>query len=277
MAIKVVFPAGSTSVSVQGLYQWDYGQVLEIECPEIGSEIMEVHFACPTMNEAIVRPCTFTNGVGTVTIPDQCLEQANTITAWVFKIESTQGHTIKTITLSVIARKRPNKSAGVPTEYVDKYAELITEVNEAVNALESGDIVAAKATDADNAAHADTAGNAASANYATSAGLADYVSNLSSQFCSCAVTEGAATAPGIMLKTSPMLVCFVTNYNHHHGILVNTWAGDNFYTRVGNYTLQCASDPSTRIDGVVTLTADGVDASEINGTLIFYKLGGVSE
>ena len=46
MAIKVVFPANTSSITVAGLYQWDYGQTLEIECPEIGSEIVEVHFAC---------------------------------------------------------------------------------------------------------------------------------------------------------------------------------------------------------------------------------------
>ena len=46
MAIKVVFPTGASSITVAGLYQWDYGQTLEIECPEIGSEIVEVHFAC---------------------------------------------------------------------------------------------------------------------------------------------------------------------------------------------------------------------------------------
>ena len=46
MAIKVVFPTGAASITVAGLYQWDYGQTLEIECPEIGSEIVEVHFAC---------------------------------------------------------------------------------------------------------------------------------------------------------------------------------------------------------------------------------------
>ena len=71
MAIKVAFKAGEASVIVQGLYQWDYGQSLEIECPDIGYEIVEAHFACPNMTMAIPRPCTFNNGVGTVAIPDQ--------------------------------------------------------------------------------------------------------------------------------------------------------------------------------------------------------------
>ena len=55
MAIKVVFPTGASSITVAGLYLWDYGQTLEIECPEIGSEIVEVHFACMGRNGRFVN------------------------------------------------------------------------------------------------------------------------------------------------------------------------------------------------------------------------------
>ena len=172
MAIKALIPANQTDITVGGLYQWDYGQVLEIECTELGSEVMEVHFACRGMEEAIVRPCTFSNGVGTVNIPDRCLEQTNPIVAWVYKINSTQGHTVKTITLPVVARTRPSKSQDVPTEYINQYGELIEEINEAVNALENGNVTAAKATHAVSADSANTAMSATNATYATSAGSA---------------------------------------------------------------------------------------------------------
>ena len=101
MAIKVNFSNNSNSTTVSGLYQWDYGQGLEIECVELGSEIMEVHFAYRGMAEAIVRSCSFSNGVGTVTIPDGCLEQTNDVVAWVYSVGSTQGHTVKTINLPI--------------------------------------------------------------------------------------------------------------------------------------------------------------------------------
>ncbi len=172
MAIKVVFPADSHTATVQGLFQWDYGQVLEIEAADMGNEIVEVHFACTNMSEAIVRPCSFSNGIGTVTIPDQCLEQASTITAWVYKIVGTEGHTVKTITLPITARTRPSVARDIPQEVSNRYTELITEVNEAVDDLEKGKITVAKAINADTAARATTAGNASSANYATSAGSA---------------------------------------------------------------------------------------------------------
>lgn len=171
MSIKVTFPAGENSVTVRGLYQWDYGQTLEIEAVDLGSEIAEVHFACAGMDEAIVRPCTFSGNIGTVTIPDQCLEQSSAISAWVYLPSVTQGHTSKTIVLPITARVRPAKTRDIPAEVCDRYTELIAEVNEAVNALENGNITVAKAKDATNAGHAASAGNAATANYATLAGF----------------------------------------------------------------------------------------------------------
>lgn len=173
MAIKALFPAGQDQITVSGLYQWDYGQMLEIESIDIGSEVVEVHFACSNMSEAIVRPCTFTVGVGTVAIPDDCLEQASPITAWVYEIEGTQGRTRKVITLPITARTRPSVGRDIPQEISNRYTELITEVNEAVDALESGNIVAKKAEHATLADKATSAGNASSANYAVSAGSAD--------------------------------------------------------------------------------------------------------
>lgn len=173
MAIKVQFPVGESNVTAGGLYQWDYGQVLEIECTEIGSEILEVHFACPNMSEAIVRSCTFSNGVGTVTIPDECLEQTSSITAWLCRRDSAQRRTIKTIVLPLTTRTRPgNMLDDVPVSYTDAVGQLIEEVNEAVDALENGNVTVAKATTADTAGHATTAGSATSATYATSAGRA---------------------------------------------------------------------------------------------------------
>lgn len=172
MAIKVSFNAGDRTAVIGGLYQWDYGQVLEIESLELGTELMEVHFACPGMSEAIVRSCQFVDGIGTVTIPDQCLEQTGNITAWVYSISATQGHTIKTITLPITGRMRPSALRDVPPEYINKYAEAIEEINEAVNAIEQGNVTVAKAITADTATSATTSKNAESATYATSAGSA---------------------------------------------------------------------------------------------------------
>lgn len=281
MAIKVVFPTGTDSVSVSGLFQWDYGQVLEIESAELGSEIVEVHFACPSMNEAIVRPCSFSNGVGTVTIPDQCLEQTSKITAWIFKIEGTQGRTIKTITLSVTGRTRPSKTQDVPAENIDKYTELITEVNEAVEALESGNVKAAKAVNADNATHAATAGNAESANYATSAGNANRAATAESVIAvptnlalSCAIEEGNGTALTEAIFGELVAVVYedASAGEIHCGVYFEYGLGD-YYTRIGEFVMEVMPTVS---GADIYMTRDGYGREDINGTLKFYRLGGGS-
>lgn len=268
MAIKAVFPTGTSAVSVGGLFQWDYGQILEIEAAEIGNVIAEVHFACTSMAEAIVRPCSFSNGVGTVTIPDQCLEQPNAITAWVFEINGTQGRTIKTITLQITARKRPGKTHDVPTEYIDKYAELITEVNEAVNAIGEGNIKVANAKTAESATYAATAGNAQSAVHATTAGNATAAAALTpTLIASCAVTKGSGTKPA---ELSNGVMYFVTFRHDESGVyesgvcLLGTGAEGTAI--IGNAKMTVSGNS-------ITLSAS---SGTFTGTLRFYKLGTIA-
>lgn len=265
MAIKVSFLAGAPTATVSGLYQWDYGQVLEIECSEIGSEIVEVHFACANMSEAIVRTCAFTNGVGTVTIPDECLEQTSAVTAWVYEVDSTQGHTIKAITLPITARTRPSNTRSVPPEYNDKYGQLIGEVNEAIDALEKGNVTAAKAVLATSADHATTATSATSASYATSAGNANTANTVNSVKLIASTTissgKGALSEPLtpnvaylVFLEDSDISLC---------GVLISSTSN---YGSIG-------------VLGDCTLTVNGTSVTlskQTSGTLKFYKIGELS-
>ena len=141
MSIKAIIPAGVDAITLSTrLHQWDYGQQLEIECPNLPA-VIEVHFACPGMTEAAVRPCVAVDGVAVVTIPDKCLEQTSPITAWVFEITETQGTTLKTITIPIEARTKPGTRGDVPEDFVDQYETLIAEVNEAVARLTAGDVL----------------------------------------------------------------------------------------------------------------------------------------
>lgn len=170
MSVKAVFEPGTDVTVTNRLHQWDYGQTLEIEAYDLPL-IHEVHFACPEMKDAIVRPCSTTNGIATVKIPDLCLEQASPITAWVFVIEGTEGMTRKTITIPVEQKTRPNPTGDVPVEIWNQYTELISEINEAVEGLANGNITAAKANSAGSAGTAGTAGYADRAGVAGSAGM----------------------------------------------------------------------------------------------------------
>ena len=288
MAIKVVFSAGRDYAEANGLYQWDYGQTLEIECAEIGYEILEVHFASPNMTMAVPRPCTFINGVGTVPIPDQCLEQANTITAWICRIDDTQSHTIKTISLPLTARTKPIRTHEVPVECVDKYAELIEEVGEAIADLTSGNISVAKATFAETANRANTAALAQNASHAITAQKAETVnytptagSMKMTLVSSCAITEGVGVTPGGLEFNTPYLVVYESDNDYvGSGLLIAS------STRTMNHC------PISHIYGVrITVTAihrtelsgcdveilddnylDGPISTE-NGTLYFYTFG----
>ena len=171
MVIKARFTEGVTSVTTKSLYQWDYGQKLEIESADLPA-VFEVHFACQGMKEAAVVPCSATNGVGVVTIPNKCLEQSSTITAWVYEIYGETGSTTKVIAIPVVPRVRPSGNEDVPQHIEDKYTEVISLLNEAMNSLRDGTTVVAKsksAETANTAERADSAGNAASAAHATSA------------------------------------------------------------------------------------------------------------
>lgn len=185
MAIKVSFSQGQTEAKSNALHQWDYGQMLEIESADLPT-IVEVHFACQSMNEAIIHSCTAVDGVATVAIPNRCLEQSNSITAWVYAIFGSTGTTIKTITIPVISRTRPSRSNEIPQDISDRYTELITEVEEAVNKIADGQVMvasAAKATSADRAAwaeNASTAAHAESATQATNASTASYAKSAGS-------------------------------------------------------------------------------------------------
>ena len=297
MAVKVVFPANTSSITVAGLYQWDYGQALEIECPEIGSELVEVHFACPSMNEAIVRPCTFVSGIGTVIIPDRCLEQTSPITAWIYKVDSKQGHTIKTITLPLTARTRPGKAHDIPPAYVDKYADLIQEVNEAVNAMERGDITVMFATGADSAANADyakTAGNASNATYATSAGsatqagtankagLADKASLLMVSpdypFCKITLTSGS----GSTTKNFDEGLYVVTYDDGNRKILSGILCIGTLDERTRSYSLTLGTvallveEQATGGANVSLISLNSTPTISENGTLRFIRIGNIS-
>ena len=289
MGIKVVFTTGASSVSVGGLFQWDYGQMLEIECAEIGSEIMEVHFACRGMSEAIVRSCSFSNGVGTVAIPDQCLEQAEPITAWIYSISGTQGRTIKTITLPISARIRPSTSRDVPAEYINLYGEALDEINEAVNKLENGDVTAAKAKHAVNADSATTAMNAGSASYATSAGSATTAGKaleLSFNLLATAkVTDGYADGEdglpaGVLMKNC---VYFVKFYQTSGGATYGSTYSGIFVYNPQAYTTSINFDGyyAAQIEGtwisIGSYTSGSWASKSLSGFFYLYKIGTLPE
>lgn len=173
MAIQAIIPAGQTEVTVNGLHQWDYGQILEVHDLSLPA-VVEIHFACPRMDEAVVRPCTTIKGVASAVIPDHCLEQNAPVVAWVYGIDGTTGQTLRTIVMPVIRRTKPAPAAMMPTYFSDKYTELMTAVTEQVDALRAGDVTVSNAIKAEQATVATTSTEAVHALRADNASAADY-------------------------------------------------------------------------------------------------------
>lgn len=168
MSIKATFPAGVTEITVNGLHQWDYGQKLEIHVEDLPA-MVEVHFACAGMQDAVVRSCANTNGVIEAVIPDHCLEQTTPIVAWVYFIEETAGTTVLTVKMPIVPRTKPQASASVPTYFSDKYTEAIEEINKHIEILKDGTVTVSDAEHATNADYATEAGYAIESNHAQSA------------------------------------------------------------------------------------------------------------
>ena len=304
MALKVLLPAEKLPILEGSLYQWDYGRVLEIECEEIGSELVELHFACQGMPEAIVCLCTFSNSVGTVTIPNQCLEQTRPITVWIYKIEGTEGQTIKTFTLPITARTRPSKAYNIPTEYDDIYAQAVTKIDAAINDIEKGNVKAANAIKADNADYATSAGNAESASYATSAGNAETANTAntattaetasyltSSLVYSCEKAEGedefeidTDSLENYTLYYVELVVPFaptsdIYNIYRHSGLIaychLDEYKGNCFRCDLGGYRLEIWSQTGFTTTAQILNTGTN-ELFTSAGTLNFYKIGGAS-
>ena len=303
MHIRALIPPGIDEITVNGLHQWDYGRTLEIECAECGTEIMEIHFACMGMIVAETRRCNFTNGIGTVTIPDKCLEQSTPITAWIYGLDTDKGRTIKTIRLPIIERTKPIRAHDVPAELVDRYNELAVAAEEAVEALRAGEVKAARATHADEADWANTANHAENASHATTANTAENAnySNTTGAMVmklvtSCEIVKGKGTIEGNVIKNNtPYFIVFEpteigNNYTDYISSGVLVVRKEDGYGSLANFC-GCALDTthgiwfdynpnaSTITVGLTCQSSSSLvyeDAST-NGTLYIYTFGDITQ
>jgi hypothetical protein len=160
MNLIAMIPEGVTELTVNGLTQWDYGRKLELHGEDLPS-VVEVHFSCPSMQDAIVRVGSGASGVATVSIPDLCLEQSAPITAWVYEVGETSGRTIKTLTLNILERKRPQTAPETITpEVSNQYTEAVEAMKDAVEDVKNGKVKSKFAQHADTAGTANQAGSA---------------------------------------------------------------------------------------------------------------------
>lgn len=277
MTIKALFPSGIVAITTDNVYQWDYGQVLEIESSDLPT-LIEVHFAYQGLSEAIVRSCSVSNKVGTVTIPNQCLEQTAPIMAWVYEINGTLGRTIKKITIPIMARTRPGTHKAPPEEYTDKYTELISEVNEAVGALVSGKVAAEHANSASNANYASVSGNASTAAYASSAENASTATKLVNG----GLTFGRSLINSYGAKENPFgssyseVVASTTIVNKLLIVEIEGYVGDILLSRFRTFPFNATRASETYPTGYINFGDTSFRFYTVGDSLYFRQLGSSS-
>ena len=131
--IIAAFNEKDTYVTIYGLYQYDYGQVLRIQGLNLPSAV-EMHFALQDKGgESITRIGTTKDGVTDVLIPDSMLENNGTssdykIYAFVYIADEISGKTERRIEMSV--KSRPKPEAFDCPEDAELFREAIKAVNE---------------------------------------------------------------------------------------------------------------------------------------------------
>ena len=126
--LEAVFTETTLVVTLTGLFQWDYGQKLYIKGLDM-SDVSEVHFSNTKEKEAIVMPAVKDGEYIVTSIPDVLLTKDLDITAWVYDVQPTSGETIRTITLKVQPRTKPNNF----TEFVPDGEIILGDVINLVN------------------------------------------------------------------------------------------------------------------------------------------------
>lgn len=112
MKLRVDFKDDRKNITVIGLDQWDYGQKLEIYgIPDVTHA--EVHFCCESDTEALIKQAQVTDHI-TADIPDKLLRTGENLKAYVYIATATEGKTIRTITMIVNSRQRPEDYTALP-------------------------------------------------------------------------------------------------------------------------------------------------------------------
>lgn len=131
----------SRYASTLGVWQYDYGQVLQITGPELPPAV-EVQFSLDEKSgETLSRVGTTVDGVTEVKIPDELLTHSATsnyrIYAYIYLTDETSGNTKYEITIPVRVRSKPTSPAEDPETDPDLFRETVVAVNASAERAEN--------------------------------------------------------------------------------------------------------------------------------------------
>ena len=139
------FAEGVNEIQVDGLTQWDKDRVLSIQFDDM-PKLFEVHLSYPSRATAKRLVAETVDGVADIKIPNEFLQQRKTISAWVYTTDENGCQTVKTITMPLELRKKPDDYASssdpsqkdIVQELIEKTNKLIEEAEKVVEGGVSG-------------------------------------------------------------------------------------------------------------------------------------------
>lgn len=158
--LEAIFPSGIDEITVDGLTQWDKGQILRVDFPDMPT-LYEVHFTFRGGTEALIVHVLDGATSNDVQIPNVLLQQPYDLIAYVYLVDSEGGgETVKTVNLPLVKRAKPEDYTDeqTPTQ-AERIDALLAEIHAQANyAVETADDAKSKAESAvEIANNADTA------------------------------------------------------------------------------------------------------------------------
>ena len=158
MTVSAVFGYGIEKVVTEPLFQYDIGQKLNISGLEV-DETTEIHFKSPYSKIAKIATGTLEGSTMTVDIPDEFLENSGNGLVWVCLTDENAVTTIRTISIPIKERAKPDgyvlKGDGTYKKFDEEIAKLnagfkncekklnigaVTSVNSLISYKETGTI-----------------------------------------------------------------------------------------------------------------------------------------
>lgn len=134
--IYVKFEDGVNDIYTENLYQWDTEQTLNISGVDFGSITPYVHFANKKSTVAKVVECKKqSDGSVNVSIPNSLLSEKYDILAYVYNNTGVTQKTIRTITIPIIPRLKPEAYYQPTDEDIAKIEALELEAQAILNGL----------------------------------------------------------------------------------------------------------------------------------------------
>ena len=128
MTVSAVFGYGIEKVVTEPLFQYDIGQKLSISGLEVDGST-EIHFKSPYSRIAKIATGTLNGSTLTVDIPDEFLENSGNGLVWVCLTDENAVTTIRTISIPIKERAKPDGYVSKGDGTYKKFDEEIAKLN----------------------------------------------------------------------------------------------------------------------------------------------------